>query len=155
MLQIFVNMLIMGELQWQPVCFSKLVLQLILHLIIMHGNRVFFYCISGMRVWGVDNQVLRNLVILMVFPGIYIWWSLWVEDWVGRCHRSQRRSPTYLAGQPCSRIWKNRCPLIVWTQSFRNKNMNTQSSTLYLLLFYGSILFFLENFRSKSLCLFW
>ena len=24
-----------------------------------------------MRVWGVDNQVLRNLVILMVFPGTF------------------------------------------------------------------------------------
>ena len=58
-------------------------LQLILHLIIMHGNRVFFYCISGMRVWGVDNQVLRNLVILMVFPGTFYGRSELRTEWEG------------------------------------------------------------------------
>ena len=36
-----------------------------------------------MRVWGVDNQVLGNLVILMVFPGTFDGRSEERTEWEG------------------------------------------------------------------------
>ena len=50
----------------------------------MYGNdRITFDCISGIRVWGVDNQVLRNLVIFMVFPGTFNDRSEQRTEWEG------------------------------------------------------------------------